>query len=79
MAKHAAVACAPFDLDEAVVSPPVAPAVLHQPVVQARFIAVTDNSDGVVVLVTEIQQILVEIFPNKVLPHTCAIISYVIL
>ncbi len=61
MAEHAAVACAPLDLDEAVISPPAAPAVLHQPLVQSGLIAVTDNSDGVVVLVTEIQQELVTI------------------
>ncbi len=57
MAKHATVACAPLDLDEAIVSPPVAPAVLHQPVVQAGLTAVTDNGDGVIVLVTEIPEI----------------------
>jgi hypothetical protein len=57
VAKHATVACAPLDLDEAIVSPPVAPAVLHQPVVQAGLTAVTDNGDGVIVLVTEIPEI----------------------
>lgn len=57
MAKHATVACAPLDLDEAIVSPPVAPAVLHQPVVQAGLTAVTDNGNGVIVLVTEIPEI----------------------
>jgi len=57
VAKHATVACAPLDLDEAIVSPPVAPAVLHQPVVQAGLTAVTDNGNGVIVLVTEIPEI----------------------
>jgi hypothetical protein len=51
VAEHAAVAGSPLHLDVAVVAPPVAPAVLDEPVVESAFTAVADDGDGVVVLV----------------------------
>ena len=47
----AAHAHAPLHLDVAILAPPWAPAVLHQPVVLAILVAVTHNSDGMVLRV----------------------------
>ena len=51
MAEHSAVARSSLDLDVAVVSPPGAPAVLDEPVVQATLATIPDDGDGVVVAV----------------------------
>jgi hypothetical protein len=51
VSEHAAVAGSSLDLDEAVVAPPVAPAVLDQPEVLAGLVAVADDGDSVIVLV----------------------------
>ena len=48
MLPDAAHAHAPLHLDVAVLAPPLAPAVLHQPVVLAVLCAVTHDSDGVI-------------------------------
>ena len=53
MAEHSAVARSSLDLDVAVVSPPGAPAVLDEPVVQASLASVADNGDSVIVFVAE--------------------------
>ena len=52
MSKHSAMAGSSLDLDEAIVTPPIAPAVLDQPEVLAGLVAVANDGDSVIVLVT---------------------------
>jgi hypothetical protein len=44
--------CSSLDLDVSVISPPGSPAVLDQPVVQSRLIAIANNCYSMVVLIT---------------------------
>ena len=55
MSEHAAVAGSSLALDEAVVAPPVAPAVLDEPEVLAGLVAVADDGDSVIVLVAAVK------------------------
>jgi len=51
--EHSTMSGSSLDLDVAAVSPPGAPAVLDEPVVEASLVSVADNGDCVVVLVAE--------------------------
>ncbi len=65
MSEHAAMTGSSLDLDEAVVAPPVAPAVLDKPEVLAGLVAVADDGDSVIVLVAAIEMVLIKCLHRK--------------